>query len=246
MSRRPRILITLDSGSTDRRGIALETVVTKSAYGEQVARAGGIPLYVATTDDVNLVSAMASVMDGLVVTGGYFDIPPQAYGASANGRRLDAVKSDRTRFENDLLNTAMQRRCPILAVCGGMQLLNVVLGGTLLIDIGADRPGALDHEQPTSPATPGHPLKLVPHTAWTADLDTDAAWAANSTHHQALDVVAPELTVWAHAPDGIIEAVGARHDPAVVGVQWHPELLDDPLCRRLYGQLVAEARRRMV
>ncbi len=254
MIRRPRILITLDTSTTDRRGVTFETVDAKRAYGDQVAAAGGIPLFVAPTGVTDVLDGLAASMDGLVITGGDFDIPPEAYGASAtaNGseasvgpRRLDPPKPERTGFERSLLEMALGRRCPVLGVCGGMQLINVALGGTLLVDIATDRPHALDHEQPTSPRTPGHGLHLVDRSRWAARVG-DGPKAVNSTHHQAVDRVASSLEVWAEAPDGIIEAIASRKDPDVVGVQWHPELLDDALSHALYGRLVAAARERMV
>ena len=245
MNRRPRILITLDTGTMKRRGVSMPTVDAKRAYGEQVAESGGTPLFVAPTEDADVIDALAATMDGLVITGGDFDIPPDAYGEQAGDRRLDAPKADRTSFEGALFARALDRRCPVLGVCGGMQLMNVVLGGSLLVDIGTDQPDALEHEQPTSPMTTDHPLQVLEGTAWHERVG-NTQHAVNSTHHQAVDRVADRLQVWATAPDGIVEAVEDRTDPAVIGVQWHPELLADDLCRTLYGTLVAAAQRRMV
>ena len=140
MTRRPRVLITLDTGTADRRGVSLPTIGAKRAYAEQVVIAGGTPLFVPPTENLDVVDALAREMDALVITGGDFDIPPDAYGGTTGHRRLDAPKTERTSFETGLFARALDRRCPVLGVCGGMQLMNVALGGTLLVDIAADRP----------------------------------------------------------------------------------------------------------
>ncbi len=232
-----RILITLDEGETLRRGVALPTVVTKSAYASSAARAGGTPLLVAPTADRAVIDDLVDLADALVITGGFFDIPPERYGQPRRGPRLDPEKPARTDFESLLLSGALEKRIPILAVCGGMQLLNVVLGGTLVQDIGAEIAGALEHEQPSSPAGPGHPVDLVPGSFLARELGR-ARIEVNTTHHQAVDVLGRGLEVIGRAPDGVIEAIALAADPSVVGVQWHPELLDDDVSRLLYGRLV--------
>ena len=113
-----------------------------------------------------------------------------------------------------------------------MQAQAVALGGSLVQDIRTADPAALDHEQPTDPATPGHPLRTAPGWAWLGD-------AVNSTHHQAVDRLGPLVAV-AHAPDGVVEAVTLPGHPFYVGVQWHPELLAPT---PLFPALVEAARR---
>lgn len=235
---RPKILITLDTSRALRRGVPFPSLQLKQAYVRAVECAGGLPLLVAPTEDPEVLSALVPLMDGLVVTGGDFDIPPSAYGESSQDMRLDDAKPQRTHFETLLLEAALQRGRPVLGICGGMQLLNVVLGGTLLQDIQTVLPQALDHEQATSPATPDHPLLLEPGGCLEAMLGP-GPHAANTTHHQSVGRLGAGLQLEAKAPDGVIEAISKG--PSVIGVQWHPELLFDEVSRRLYANLIQRA-----
>ena len=232
-----RIVITLDEGETLRKGVPLPTVVTKTAYVKSVEQAGGTPLLAAPTGDQETILDLVELMDALVITGGHFDIAPERYGQTERGVRLDAIKPLRTDFEWAFLRAALDERKPILAVCGGMQLLNVVLGGTLVQDIKSEIPGALDHEQPTSPTGPHHPVDLSPESFLASALGRSRI-EVNTTHHQAIEALGEGLEVIGRSPDGVIEAIALAENPAVVGVQWHPELLDDDVSRLLYGRLV--------
>lgn len=238
--RAPRILITLDTGEALRRGVPFPTVHTKAAYVRAVEAAGGVPVLVAPTGDEGVRRALLALMDGLVVTGGDFDIDPARYGRGAPPKRLDVPKPLRTDFEWFLLEEALARRCPVLGICGGMQLLNVVLGGTLIGDLASEVPGALEHEQPTSPAAPDHPVHLTATCPLVPRLGT--VLRVNTTHHQAVADPGRGVEVWGRAPDGVIELIGLAGRPEVVGAQWHPELLDDAASRVLYGDLVTRSR----
>ena len=197
----------------------------------RVREAGGVALLL-PPGDVDALVRIVPLLDGVVVTGGAFDIHPSRYGQAVRGR-LDPADDARTDLELALLAAADDRRVPVLGVCGGMQAMAVARGGTLIQDIVTDRPGALDHEQATDPTRPGHPLEVT-DPAWIGRLPS----AVNSTHHQAIDDPGIGLRVIARAPDGVIEAVVLPGHPFYVGVQWHPELLDG----QLYGLLVDAAR----
>lgn len=170
------------------------------------------------------LDAVLAAVDGVVVTGGAFDIAPAHYGQAVHAR-IDTVDEARTGLELALVRACVRRGIPVLGLCGGLQAIVVATGGALLQDIAEDggRRGVpvLDHEQPNDPAAPGH--ALVPTDGW--------AWlgaAVNSTHHQAADPARlGAVRAVAHAPDGTIEAV-ASDDGLLLGVQWHPELLHAP------------------
>jgi putative glutamine amidotransferase len=234
---RKRVVITLDEGEALRKGVPFSTVVLKSAYVESVERTGATPLLAAPTAERGVIEDLLSMMDALVITGGHFDISPERYGQAQRGVRLDAIKAARTDFEWTLLEGALAKNVPILAVCGGMQLLNVVLGGTLVQDIRAELDGALDHEQPTSPREPHHAVDLEPECFLARELGR-ARIDVNTTHHQAIEKLGLGLKVLGRAPDGVVEAIALEADETVVGVQWHPELLDDDVSRLLYRRLV--------
>ncbi|MCA9553379.1 MAG: gamma-glutamyl-gamma-aminobutyrate hydrolase family protein [Myxococcales bacterium] len=237
---RPNILITVDTGAEDRRGVSFENVHLKRAYVDAVEKAGGVPLLVAPTDDPELIGHLIQLMCGLVVTGGAFDIPPDRYGHEHRALRRDATKPRRTEFEARLIEGALARARPVLGICGGMQLLNVVLGGTLLQDIAEAHPDALPHEQASSPAKPDHSVLVVRDTPLEA-MAGRTELQVNSTHHQAVDTLGRDLEVWGRAPDGIIEAIGMVGAPEICGVQWHPELLGDAVSDALYSHLVARS-----
>ncbi|MBK8013737.1 MAG: gamma-glutamyl-gamma-aminobutyrate hydrolase family protein [Deltaproteobacteria bacterium] len=237
---RPRILVTMDLGERLRRGVPLKTHELKAAYADRIVEAGGTPLLAAPTTDKDVLADHCEWMEGLVVTGGAFDIPPEYFGQARNlGVRLDESKLERTHFEAELIRSALARDVPMLCVCGGMQLLNVVRGGTLLQDIRAMHPEARDHEQPTSPQQPNHSVRIE-GTSSLAQLVGAHEFEVNSTHHQAVDVLGEGLEVLGRADDDIIEAIGLTGDPSlrVLGVQWHPELLSDTVSIRIYRHFV--------
>jgi putative glutamine amidotransferase len=239
---RPRILVTLDTGEELRRGVPLPSVHMKAAYARAIESAGGTPILAAPTADEAVIDDLVWMMDGLVLTGGAFDIAPELYGrAERENVRLDSPKPLRTSFESAVLRRAFDRGVPILGVCGGMQLLNVVLGGTLFQDIATDVPGALEHEQPTSPLATHHAVAFVHGTALHRTVRVDTA-LVNSTHHQAIASLGGGLVPLATSEDGIIEAIGHANDLSVAGVQWHPELLDDAISQRIYAAVVDRAR----
>jgi putative glutamine amidotransferase len=238
---RPVIGITPDVGETTARPgrPALPRYELKQAYADAVLAAGGLPVVLPYSDDENAPQQAIDLCDGLVVTGGAFDIPPELYGEKA-GQKLGPLKRGRTDWEQRLLRAALAADVPVLGICGGMQLLAVELGGTLYQDILQEIPGALDHEQKSDPRQPGHPAKVVPGTALQAIVRSDGL-EVNSTHHQAVKDPG-RGKVCALAPDGVIEAIELPGKFAL-GVEWHPELLAGSEHLALYRALVERARR---
>ena len=228
--------ITADLGeSTPRPGRpALPRYELKRAYADAVLAAGGVPIVLPYagegTDALDLC-------DGLVITGGAFDIPPELYGATP-AARLGPLKPGRTAYEQRLLRSALSHDVPVLGICGGMQLLAVEAGGTLYQDIREEVPGALDHEQKNDPREPGHAAAVVAGSAL-ASIVKVPVLSVNSTHHQAVRDPG-RAVVSARAPDGIIEAIELPGKFAI-GVEWHPELLQDSSHLALYRALVERA-----
>ena len=238
---RPVIGITPDLGQTSARPgrPATPQYELKQAYTDAVLAAGGLPIVLPYSEDASAPQEALDLCDGLVITGGAFDIPAEIYGAQA-GARMGPLKRGRTAFEQRVLRAALAADVPVLGVCGGMQLLAVELGGTLFQDIVQEVPGALDHEQRNDPREPGHAARIVSGSEL-ASIVGSSEIEVNSTHHQAVKDPG-RARVCAVAPDQIVEAIELS-DQFALGVQWHPELLAGNEHLALYLALVERARR---
>jgi putative glutamine amidotransferase len=237
---RPVIGLTPDIGETSARPgrPPMPRYELKEAYADAVLAAGGLPIVLPYSEDEQEALEAVHLCDGLVITGGAFDLPPELYGAKA-GNRLGPTKRGRTAYEQRLLRAALAADLPVLGICGGMQLLAVELGGSLYQDIGDEVKGAFDHEQKQDPREPGHPVRILEGTALEAILGVREL-QVNSTHHQAVREPG-RARVSAVSPDLVVEAIELPGRFAI-GVQWHPELLADPLHLALYSALVDHAR----
>ncbi len=238
---RPVIGITPDVGETAGRPgrPPMPRYELKQAYADAVLASGGLPVVLPYSEDETAPAEAVALCDGLVITGGAFDIPPELYGAKA-GDRLGPMKRGRTAYEQRVLHAALEANKPVLGVCGGMQLLAVELGGSLWQDIRDEVPGAFDHEQKLDPREPGHPVQIIEGTALEAILGVREL-QVNSTHHQAVRDPG-RARVCAVSPDLIIEAIELP-DHFALGVQWHPELLASLEHLALYRALVDKSRR---
>jgi putative glutamine amidotransferase len=174
---------------------------------------------------------------GLVLPGGG-DIDPGWYGRPRHPQTHN-VNQRRDRFERNLLNDALRRDMPVLAICHGMQLLNVCMGGTLHQHL-ADGPQRVNHDCGYPNSEPAHQLRIKERTVLARDMG-GSHFRVNSHHHQGLDDVAGPLEEVAWAEDGVLEAVASRVHSWVVGVQWHPEVMvpEWEEQRRLFEAFVA-------
>jgi putative glutamine amidotransferase len=234
---RPVIGITPDVGESSARPgrPPMPRYELKIAYADAVLAAGGLPIVLPYSEDETSPRQAIELCDGLVITGGAFDIPPELYRASKRSDLLGPMKRGRTAYEQRVLRAALDADMPVLGICGGMQLLAVEAGGTLFQDIGDEVPGAFDHEQRQDPREPGHPVRVVEGSALHAIVGRDTLHV-NSTHHQAVKDAGAARVV-AYAPDTVVEAIELPGKFAL-GVQWHPELLAGPEHLALYRALV--------
>ncbi len=217
-SRPPRIGLTLDAEPPGGYA-SLPWYAIRENYCSAITRAGGLPI--ALPHEVALVEDYADLLDGLVITGGAFDLDPAIYGASLRHASV-TTKDQRTAFELALTKVFLAKDQPLLGICGGQQLLNVALGGTLIQHIPDAVPNCLAHEQPNPRTEPGHEVE-VRADSLLHRLGGRRRLAVNSAHHQAALEVGPGVLVSARAADGVIEAIEDPSRRFCLGVQWHPE-----------------------
>jgi putative glutamine amidotransferase len=169
------------------------------------------------------VVELVEELDGLVISGGDFDIDPSTYGQMVSHERV-VLNSMRSNFEFELLGCAINSRIPILGICGGHQLINVALGGSLIQHIPQEIAECLEHEQGIPKYAPSHAIEVMLDSKLARILGETHGVMVNSTHHQAVKQLGVGLRVSAVAPDGVIEAIeGVEDDRYLLGVQWHPE-----------------------
>lgn len=235
----PRIGITCDFETiTDRRGAPSPRYLCNQSYVTAVVRGGGLPVLI-PHESPGSATAFLDGLDGLLITGGDFDIPPSYYGELPR-EGLGELVEGRSALERDLCQEALARSLPLLGICGGMQMLNVVCGGSLYQDL-AEREGTEEHQQPHDKRLPAHEVELAPGSRLAAIFGA-LTLSVNSTHHQVVRDLGWELKATALAPDGVIEAIELDGDTFAVGVQWHPEALLSGDHLPLYRAFVAAAR----
>ncbi len=195
-------------------------------YSSAVERAGGAPILIPLHLSEETLRAIYARIDGLLLAGGV-DVHPKEFGEEVEPF---CGEIDTARDETELRVTrwALADGHPIFGICRGIQMLNVAAGGSLYQDI----PAQLQTEQNHSYRT-GDPYNLRAHPVEIDPKSKIAQWLGtpeiqvNSLHHQALKNVAPGLRVIARSPDGVVEAVESEDERFLIGVQWHPELMDD-------------------
>jgi putative glutamine amidotransferase len=211
--------------ATTREDEDSRRVRISASYIDAIESAGLIPLVVPPLANAEVASAILDAVDGLLLTGGE-DVNPSRYGEKPHPK-LKSVNDRRDSTEIALIHEAKRRRIPVLAICRGIQVLNVALGGTLIQDIGAQSKGALDHDDGSPRKSRTHGLVVEPSSLTASALGaTDLT--VNSLHHQSVKDVSPELKITARSPDGIIEGLETKDsDWWVLAVQWHPEEMTD-------------------
>jgi putative glutamine amidotransferase len=214
----PVVAVTAPRRQVDGR----ERVTLNSAYVRALDRAGLVPVALPTLLAPERAVAALEGMRGLVLTGGE-DVEPARYGATPHPQLQD-IDPTRDAAELALIAAARARRLPILAICRGIQILNVALGGTLYQDLGSERPGPVNHSGDDS----RHTVRIEPGSLLERTLGARAA-TVNSRHHQAIRDLAPGLRAVAWAEDGLIEAAEPADAgaPWTLAVQWHPEDLTE-------------------
>lgn len=227
---KPVILIIPDS----KRSSSGEEYFILRGYLEAIEEAGGIPLV--TSYRKGNTAFLLDRVGGVLFTGGDFDIHPKFYREHQHPK-LGMVNQERTEFERFVFRRAFRRAVPILGICGGMQLMNVVMGGSLLQDISSQHPAARAHRGPKHLR---HRVRVEPESLL-ANVVRRRKLTVNSTHHQAVRHLGKGLTACAYSPDGLVEAIECPTLPFLLGVQWHPERLRTDISQRRIFQAFVKA-----
>jgi len=223
MHKKPIIGITFDSQDPGHYS-KYPWYALRENYCSSLAENGAIPFPL--THDLNLVESYLSLIDGLMITGGDFDLDPELYGESTRHSTIK-VKPTRTSFEMAMTRAALNKNIPVIGICGGEQLINVALGGTLIQHIPDEVPNALAHEQPNPRHEAGHSVKIIKDTFLYQLLGKETL-QVNSAHHQAVKTLGKGAVLNAIAPDGIIEGFEVPEYKFCLGLQWHPEFFVSP------------------
>ena len=206
-------------------------------YLDGIAAAGGIPVVLPLTEDEQARRQLANDVDGFLMTGGQ-DVSPALYGEE----RLDSCGETlpvRDGMESRIFQLCLERDVPVLGICRGIQLMNVLLGGTLYQDLPSQHPTETEHHMSPPYDRPVHQVEICKGTPL-FDLIQTERMDVNSYHHQAVRDKAPALQTMAVSEDGLIEAVCLPERPFVWAVQWHPELSwrTDEKSRRIFEAFV--------
>ncbi len=220
MPKKPLIGITFDSQDPGHYS-KYPWYALRENYCSSIVETGGVPIPL--THDLALTQEYLNLIDGLLVTGGDFDLDPALYGETTRHATVK-LKTTRTEFEMTMVRAALKKNIPVLGICGGHQLINVALGGTLIQHIPDELPSEIQHEQPNPRHEASHPVKIITDT-FLYKLIGEKTISVNSAHHQAVKKLAGDAVLNAIAPDGIVEGFEVPAYKFCLGLQWHPEFL---------------------
>ena len=238
MPTRPIIGVTLDAEEPGGYS-KLPWYALRKNYFAALAEAGALPI--ALPHHAELAEAYLDRIDGLLITGGAFDVDPSLYGDGSTHPTV-TLKAGRTDFELAVTRGALARDMPVLGICGGEQLLAVALGGTLVQHIPDSIRTEIEHEQPNPRNEPGHEVAIAEGTLL-ARIIGKPRMAVNSAHHQAVATPGAGARVNAVAPDGVVEGLEHPGHRFALGVQWHPEYAVDPADPLIFAAFVEACRR---
>jgi putative glutamine amidotransferase len=211
-------------------------------YVEMINQAGGSAIIL--TYDYNLIDFYLENLDGLMIVGGYFDIHPKRYGEEKIHPTVK-LNDVREEFEFEIGSRFLETKTPVLGICNGMQLINVLHGGGVFQHL-PDEGEFIDHEQShvegfNSYCTPYHEVEIAKDSQLFKIVGEEKI-KTNSSHHQASKNVGLGLVASGHASDGIIEAIEKPNHPFCLGVQWHPEFNTSTADKKIFEAFVGAAK----
>lgn len=204
----------LDLQNYDRTTVCID-------YTKAVVAAGGIPIIIPITGNLEVIKEQLSIIDGLILSGGE-DITPTIYGEDFK-LGIKRVSPQRDKHEIMVFNEFLKTKKPMLGICRGMQLMNVCLKGSLFQDLKYSKEELIQHVQDFYPDLATHEINIKEGNLL-YELFGKRVWT-NSFHHQAVDRLGEGLEIIARANDNIVEAIYMKEHPFFYGVQWHPEMM---------------------
>lgn len=236
---KPIIGITLDY-QTEPTFSSYPWYALRTNYFDAITQQGGVPLGLSCNPSV--VEDYLKTIQGLVISGGNFDIDPTMYGEGAIHPKT-RVNATRTSFEMTLIRGALDKNMPILGICGGHQLLNVALGGSLIQYIPDAVEGALSHSHEGRRHEGVHTISIEggTHLASIAADGLHTLYNVNSSHQQAVNRLGEGVVVNAKTDDGVIEGIEVKGRPFCLGIQWHPEFHTCDLDQKIFQNFINAA-----
>lgn len=241
---KPIIGVTPDFNPGDRTdmGGREPTYFLRAQYTKAIEIVGGIPLILPLMGQSDAWRKIVAQVDGLLITGSGLDLAPELYGEKQR-YKFKLMSHERSMLELGLAKIAYQEDVPMLGICGGMQSINVALGGTLFQDIDSQLNNCISHQPVYRATKTAHSIEIAPRSLLRR-ITGKVRIKVNSSHHQSVKDIAPRLIQTAVASDGVIEAIEAPQKRFLLGVQWHPEFLydRDAIQKRLFRALINAAR----
>ncbi len=236
MGKRPRIGITM------RLEMATHRFYLGRDYSEVIEACGGIPVHLGLIPKPEYIAEAMADLDGFLLPGSNTDVDPQYYGEEPHPR-LGIVIPEKDQTDRLVLAEIERLNLPLLAICFGMQALNVVRGGTLFQDIESQCRGSIKHEQGLPATRTSHSIRIEKSilSELSSVKSAKDKVRVNSSHHQAVAKVGKNLKAVAWAKDGVIECIQeTRKGRFALGIQWHPELTfrSDALSREIFEMFV--------
>jgi putative glutamine amidotransferase len=242
---KPIIGVTPDFNAGDRQDMGGKepTYFLRARYMKAIEDAGGIPFILPLMPDRTAWRRIVSQVDGLLITGSGSDLAPETY-REKQRYKFKRMSVERATLELGVSKLAYQADVPTLGICGGMQSINVALGGTLFQDINSQLKTSVPHQPSFSATNTAHRIKIEPRSLLHR-IAGKSTIQVNSSHHQSVKDVPSCLVTTAVSSDGVIEAIEAPDKHFLVGVQWHPEFLYQrhPIQKKLFQALIRAARK---
>ncbi len=209
----------------------------RKCYSRILEEKGAIPILLPYNEDID---SLIDLIDGLLIPGGDDDINPELYGEKINSKYVN-INDPRASFELKLIAKAKAKKIPVFGICNGMQIMNVFYGGTLYQHLPDEYKTDIEHAQKVPSHIATHEI-IIDQNSELGKIAKTERVMVNSTHHQAIKKLGPNLIVSASADDGIIEGIEDASYPFMVGVEWHPEHLNSELDHNLFKEFIEYAK----